>query len=565
MTIRRTAVSFLVTGALCLAGFLGVATGAGAAVATPSLTTTSSGGGTQGNSFTDSATLSGFASNLGGGGVEAVSFSLYPTLAHCNAGTSALSGSPVTAFLSSGGVTPQSSGGIAVNTAGTYYWQASYLGDANNNAATSSCSSEPITVTNSKTAPSLTTTSSGNGTIAGAFTDSATLSGFAGTVTGETVSFRLYSSVANCTAGTPVAGGPVTALLSSGGITPQSSAITVNTAGTYYWQASYPGDANNNPVTSSCSSEPITVGSGTPLPIQIWGTDAIGTTIAISQAEFPTAGTAGAVVLARDDFFSDALSGGPLAAAVGGPLLITSGASISSTLDPRVLAEIQRVLPPGGTVYVLGGNLALSPNIDATLIGLGYHVIREAGTDEFATSYDIAFAMGSPRTIIEATGLSFFDALSAVPAAIQQHAAILLTNGNAQAFVTGIYIVGHPGITRYAVGGPLAAYGADPGAIPVYGQDLFATSNAVATMFFPGATIFGAATAATFTDALGGGVFMATGGRMGALLLVNTNAPLPTEILPYLNSLAVGTQGYVFGGPYAVGATALTALQQAVG
>lgn len=91
---------------------------------------------------------------------------------------------------------------------------------------------------------------------------------------------------------------------------------------------------------------------------QIYGTDAIGTSIAISQAEFAP-GAAKAVVLARSDFFSDALAGGPLAAAVGGPLLITPGAPISADIDPRVLAEIQRVLPIGGTVYVLGGDLAI--------------------------------------------------------------------------------------------------------------------------------------------------------------------------------------------------------------
>src|ERR1700678_3371829 len=105
---------------------------------------------------------------------------------------------------------------------------------------------------------------------------------------------------------------------------------------------------------------------------RIDGTDAIGTSIAVSQAEFPTAGSAQAVVLARSDFFSDALAGGPLAAKVGGPLLITPGASITPALDPRVEAEIQRVLDPGGTVYILGGPLALDPAIDAALQGLGY-------------------------------------------------------------------------------------------------------------------------------------------------------------------------------------------------
>jgi putative cell wall-binding protein len=301
------------------------------------------------------------------------------------------------------------------------------------------------------------------------------------------------------------------------------------------------------------------------LPTQIYGTDAIATSIAISQAEFPSAGSAGAVVLVRDDFFSDGLAGGPLAAAVHAPLLLTEGAPISPNLDPRTEAEIQRVLPSGGTVYILGGDLALSPTIDTTLEGLGYTVVREAGSDEYATAVDIAEQLGNPAVVFEATGLSFYDALSAVPAAIKAGAAILLTNGSTQAPETATYLAAHPSDTRYAIGGPLAAFGADPTATAVYGADLYSTSAAVATQFFPGAAIYGAATAADFPDALGGGVYMATGGRSGPLLLVNQSAPLPTEILPYLASLAQGTPGYVFGGPLAVGASVLSALQAAVG
>ena len=330
------------------------------------------------------------------------------------------------------------------------------------------------------------------------------------------------------------------------------------------------GSATLYAVWTAPPGPPTPIPTPTPTATQIYGVDAIGTSIAISEAEYPTAGSAKAVVLARDDFFSDALTGGPLAAAVDGPLLITEGAPISSTLDPRVQAEIERVLPKGGTVYILGGDLALSPNIDATLEALGYIVIREAGIDEYATAVDLANAIattswGTPSIIFEATGLYFFDALSAGPAAIKEHAAILLTDGSTQSPETAAYLAEHPGDTRYAIGGPLAALGADPTAIGVYGQDLFNTSAAVASYFFPNPSIFGVATAADFPDALGGGVFMATGGRLGPILLVNPSTPLPPEIVPYLNSLAVGTQCYVFGGPLAVGADVLAALQAAVG
>jgi hypothetical protein len=297
------------------------------------------------------------------------------------------------------------------------------------------------------------------------------------------------------------------------------------------------------------------------LPVQrIYGTDAIGTSIAVSQAEFPQLGSAKAVVLARSDFFSDALAGGPLAAQVGGPLLITPGAPISSSLDPRVSAQIQQVLPVGGTVYILGGDLALSPDIDTALQALGYVTKRIAGADDYATAVDIAEQLGNPTTIFEATGLNFPDALSAVPAAIEDHAAILLTNGPSQSLETYAYIVEHLGDTRYAIGGPQAAYGADQGAIPVYGQDLYGTSAAVASTFFPHATVFGAATGADFPDALSGGVFMGEPGSQGPMLLVEPSVPLPPSIASYLAGDAQLTNGYLFGGPLAVGNDVLAAL-----
>lgn len=314
-------------------------------------------------------------------------------------------------------------------------------------------------------------------------------------------------------------------------------------------------------TSTTPTSTPTTTPSGPGIPVQrIYGQDAIGTSIAVSQAEFATPGSATAVVLARSDYFSDALAGGPLAAQVNGPLLITSGAPVSSTIDPRVLAEIERVLPAGHVVYVLGGPEALSPEIDAALSAAGYEVDRIAGADEFATAVAVADALGNPSTIFEATGLNFPDALSAVPAAIQAHGAILLTNGDVQAPETAAYLSAHPPVTKYAIGGPLAAAGADPTAIPIYGQDLWGTSEAVANEFFASADTFGAATGAYFADALSGGVFMGMSGHIGPMLLVEPTLPLPSAITAYMASNQNLASGYVFGGPVAVGNDVVGAL-----
>jgi len=317
-------------------------------------------------------------------------------------------------------------------------------------------------------------------------------------------------------------------------------------------------------ITFGASGQPLFApanSGGGSVPVnRIYGQDAIGTSIAVSQTEFPSNGSAHAVVLARSDFFSDALAGGPLAVAVGGPLLITPGASISAAIDPRVLAAIERVLPGGDTVYVLGGDLALSPEVDNQLSFLGYKVVREAGVDEYATAVAIANQLGDPSTVFEATGLNFFDALSAVPAAIADHGAILLTAGNVQAPETAAYLSQfHPSV-RYTIGGSLAAGGADPGATNVSGVDLFATSADVAARFFPGATTFGVATGATFPDALSGGGYMGTVG--GPMLLVNPSTPLPASIVAYLAAGAGRfTRGIIFGGPEAVNDSVLFALQ----
>jgi len=304
------------------------------------------------------------------------------------------------------------------------------------------------------------------------------------------------------------------------------------------------GDANG---TLGCD-----IGSVEVNIVRIFGQDAIDTSIAISQAGYPVVGSASAVVLARSDFFSDALAGGPLAAAEDGPLLITPGVSQSATLDARVLDEIERVLPVGATVFVLGGTLALAPGIDSALTGLGYVVERVAGTNLYATAVAIAEQLGNPATIFEATGLDFPDALSAVPAAIDTGGAILLTAGTTQAPETAAYLFAHPPATRYAIGGPLAAWGADPGATPVFGNDLYDTSAAVADKFFPNPVGFGIATGLNYPDALSGGVYMATGSRLGPVLLVSTHLPLPPSVAAYIAGLPP-TEGYVFGGPLAVG------------
>ena len=195
---------------------------------------------------------------------------------------------------------------------------------------------------------------------------------------------------------------------------------------------------------------------------RIYGQDAIDTSLAISGQLFG-AGAATAVVLARSDFFSDALAGGPLAAANHGPLLITPGAAASATLDPRVLAEIQRVLPVGRTVFVLGGPLALAPGIDTALSDARLRGPAGARRQPVLHRDRDRRSSRQPARGVRGHRPPLADALSAVPAAVARNGVILLTDGNHQAPETAAYLSAHPGTTRFAIGGPLAATGADPG------------------------------------------------------------------------------------------------------
>jgi putative cell wall-binding protein len=278
---------------------------------------------------------------------------------------------------------------------------------------------------------------------------------------------------------------------------------------------------------------------------RIAGATRTATAVAASQDEFTTAGSAKAVVIARDDTYPDALAGGPLAAKKGGPLLLTAPTS----LDPAVQAELIRVLPKGGTVYILGGTSAISTGVETAITSLGFTVSRISGTDRFGTAVAIADAMGDPTTVFEATGLNYPDALAGVSAAIKTGGAILLTNGTTQSPETAAYLAAHTGGTHYALGGPAAA--ADGSATPLVGSDRYGTAAGVAGTFFPTATVVGIATGTNFPDALAAGPDLASKGA--PLLLVAPTGPLPSGPTAALLSLASTVTGaLVFGGTASV-------------
>jgi putative cell wall-binding protein len=111
--------------------------------------------------------------------------------------------------------------------------------------------------------------------------------------------------------------------------------------------------------------------------------DPVETALAVSAARF-VGGDAEQVVLARDDIFADSLAGAPLSDF--GPLLLTA----PDTLPASVRAEIDRVLPTGGRVYLLGGQQAVSSAVESQLRDAGYEVTRLFGASRVETAVAVA-------------------------------------------------------------------------------------------------------------------------------------------------------------------------------
>lgn len=242
------------------------------------------------------------------------------------------------------------------------------------------------------------------------------------------------------------------------------------------------------------------------LVFRVSGADRIETGIVVSQGGWDD-DSALAVVLSRSDGFADAMAGTPLAVAKGGPLLLNP----PDALDPRVLVEIDRLLAPGSTVYLLGGASALSPAVETALTAAGYVVVRYSGATRFDTAIQVAdVGLGNPDLLLLTNGLDFPDALPAGTAAGANGGAVLLTSGPTMPTSLQAYLDAHPTAITFAIGGPAAS--AAPAATPVIGTTRFHTSALVADLFFDAPFGVGLASGLNYPDALTGGTDAAWGG-----------------------------------------------------
>lgn len=315
---------------------------------------------------------------------------------------------------------------------------------------------------------------------------------------------------------------------------------------------------------------PVTGSTGGPVLNQIGGSDRYQTGILVSQHRW-TPGQANAVVIATGRTFADALSGVPLAAKLGGPLLLVDGNT--SLVDPGVLAEITRVLKPGGSVVILGGTGAVSQGIANELAGV-HPVTRYAGANRYETSVRIAQdGLGSPAHAVVATGNGFADALASGPFATGPFAdgpgapaAILLSNDRTLDPQVANYLAGKSP-ANIATIGHQAGYAVPQAATQLAGNDRYGTDLSVAQTF-TGAVAgnqVGIADGMNFPDALTGGAYMASLASPGPIVLVDgITKAVPAQAYGILGGRTQNVEGDIFGGPSVITATMALEIQGAL-
>jgi calcium-activated chloride channel regulator 4 len=349
-------------------------------------------------------------------------------------------------------------------------------------------------------------------------------------------------------AGTPI-GQPVT--LANGNSRAGYAYVRVPTAGNTSLYAKVEHVSAAKTGTYRFSAGPA-IATDNPLNfLSVAGPGRVDTAVEASKRGFP--GKSDTIVLATGWNWPDALGGGSLAGAYGGPLLLTK----PDVLSPQVLTEAARL--DAKNVVILGSNLAVSGAVETALKGASVNghalvVTRIGGAGRYDTAARIASAMVAvlqsqggtySGNAFFATGRNFPDALAASPVAAKKLWPILLVNATTpssytEAAITQLgvkkgYMLGSDkavtavvenrlmtllpsapsrlaGATRYTTGIAIARFGVANG------------------LKWDGVAI---ATGANFPDALAGGVMQA---KLGSVVLLTPGTALNASVAAELQA-----------------------------
>ena len=278
---------------------------------------------------------------------------------------------------------------------------------------------------------------------------------------------------------------------------------------------------------------------------RIAGKNRYETAAAISKASYEYADT---VVLAYGLNYADALAGGPLAAAMKAPILLTN----TNSLPNVTVEEIKRL--HAYKVVILGGEGVISTKVENQLksISSTMKIERIAGANRYQTSVKIAEKIKDYndfcRNAFYVSGTSFPDALSVSAIACQKLCPIIYVkpNGMDETLAEFIwnnrsfedsYIIGGTGVISQSAAVDIESMGKrktiyvsyDANVTRIAGKDRYETNAAVLNKFYSQETYDGRnlkniylATGCDFPDALVGGVL--AGIKDSPLMLVNGKA-----------------------------------------
>lgn len=150
--------------------------------------------------------------------------------------------------------------GYTATAAGTDYWVATYNGDSNNDPVSSGNGDEPVTI--NPATPGLTVSAPPIWRAGGAISGSHVNAALSGSTSGSggQIIFQVFgpqrTPPSDCSSGGTTVGSGVT--VNGDGAYSPSGAFTFSGPGDYWWYASYTGDPNNNPVSSTCDDASMT-------------------------------------------------------------------------------------------------------------------------------------------------------------------------------------------------------------------------------------------------------------------------------------------------------------------
>ncbi|MGO0986122.1 cell wall-binding repeat-containing protein [Clostridioides difficile] len=172
------------------------------------------------------------------------------------------------------------------------------------------------------------------------------------------------------------------------------------------------------------------------------------TAIKISQAGWSKSDTA---VLVNDNSIADALSATPFAKAKDAPILLTQ----SNKLDSRTKAELKRLGVKN--VYLIGGSIALSSNIEKQLNEENIDFERISGNSRYDTSLKLAEKLDKEKSISKIVVVNgekgLADAVSVGAIAAKENMPIILSDTNNGTEVAENFIDSKDIEKSYVIGG----------------------------------------------------------------------------------------------------------------